>query len=355
MRLSGYLRSKAIALVIFFVTVAAVALLLWVSGVATGVTLTVCVLLVVALIIALAWDFLIRRRFYSDLAAAVENGRETYYVTARLERPAFLEGQLGYDALAQGSKDMNDRIAEYRIASVEYRDYVETWIHEIKTPIAASRLLLENNESDLSRRLEHELDRIESHIEQALYYARSTAVEKDYSIKQVDLEQLVKAAVKKHSRLLIESGIMPRFELSETSVYADPKWLDFVLGQIIFNAVKYHRPRTESLTPEIAFVVERGDAGFDTDKVLLRICDNGIGIPATDISRVFDKGFTGENGRSFAKSTGIGLYLCKKLCEKMKLKLSITSVAQNETDAANPEPGTTLTIEFPLNRMFFLD
>jgi signal transduction histidine kinase len=222
---------------------------------------------------------------------------------------------------------------------------------------------LGNNESEHEalRPLTHELDRIEAHVEQALYYARSMAVEKDYSIKLVNLDQLVKSAVKKHSRALIENGIMPRFEGLEGSVYTDPKWLDFIIGQIISNSIKYRRPASEDFTPEIAFVSERRGAGFEADKVLLHISDNGIGIPATDVRRVFDKGFTGENGRRFAKSTGIGLYLCKTLCEKMKLKLSIISAVAGESSEADLKSdttlvsGTTLTIEFPLNKMYFLD
>ncbi len=355
MKLRDYMRSKAMAIFLFLLAEGIVALLLWVAGVDTGILFAAAAALLLLFLVATTWDYLVRRRFYSSLKTAIDIGKDSYYVTEHLERPIFVEGQLTYDALARATKDMNDRIAKYRAASDEYRVYVETWIHEVKTPIAASRLTIGNNESDITKLLSHELDRIEAHVEQALYYARSTTVEKDYSIKLVDLDLVVKGAVKKQSRMLIENGIMPHFDGLDIKVYTDPKWLDFIIGQIISNSIKYHLPLSEEHTPEIRFSAQTSDSGFESSKVVLHMADNGIGIPSTDVARVFEKGFTGVNGRSFAKSTGIGLYLCKTLSEKMKLKMSIESQTVEEAKEGSTQHGTTVTIEFPLNKMFFLD
>lgn len=357
MKLSNYIKSKIFVLSIFALGLLTVVLLLRALKMSVSAIVVVCTVIFLSFIIGMIWDYLTRRRFYAALFAAVKLGKNANYITEYLERPHFLEGRLTYDALASATKDMNDRIADHRIASDEYRDYIETWIHEVKTPIAASRLVLGNSldSSDVLRSLSGEMDRIESHVEQALYYARSTAVEKDFSIKMVQLDAIVKASVKKYSRSLIDAGIMPRFEGLDVFVYTDPKWLDFIIGQIISNAIKYHRPQTDDFAPEIAFVAERMVQGYETDKVCLHISDNGIGIHAADLGRVFDKGFTGENGRSFAKSTGIGLYLCKIMCEKMKLKLSIASTALAESDNEQQPAGTTLRIDFTLNKMYFLD
>jgi signal transduction histidine kinase len=420
MKLTAYIKSKIFALVLLIVVLVSLALLLLVSNANWTIIVSACALVALAAVFAFAWDFLNRRRFYNQLLEALRGSNESYHVTAHLAYPSFLEGQLTFEALRIGTKDMNDRIAGYRVASEQYRDYVETWIHEIKTPIAATRLILSNSEDDVRsgeslgdssvngapvkgtspangaysstsglastytkylQPIAGELDRIESHIEQALYYARSMTVEKDYSIKQITLEDVVKSAVKKQARTLIEAKITPHFADLNKTVYADPKWLDFIIGQIISNAVKYSLSASENHTPTISFSAEQLKTGFDTEMVRLNIIDNGIGIPAADVKRVFDKGFTGENGRKFAKSTGIGLYLCKTLCEKMKLRLSIKSTTVEESLAANAplasgsdasgkatiagsdqttgaltatQPGTTLTIEFPLSKMHFL-
>jgi signal transduction histidine kinase len=269
---------------------------------------------------------------------------ETFYITEALTRPGFFEGSLTFDALEQATKHMNDRISSYQASGADYQEYVETWIHEIKTPLVSARLIIENNQSEAISHLEDELDRIESFVEQALYYSRSTAVENDYAIRSVNLENLIKGTLRKQSKALINADIAPVLVGVDEDIYADAKWLDFILGQIVRNASQYHDPAKQKR--QMVFTSNRLQQGFDSEKVILSIFDNGIGIAKSDISRVFDKGFTGETGRKFAKSTGIGLYLCKKLCDKMKLTLSIESI---------PGKGTTVTIEFPANKMYFLD
>lgn len=346
MKLGQYLKDKAIPLLIFFVAIIAAAVLLMVFDLHWSAVIAAVAVLVGALCAAFTWDYLKRRRFYNSVVLALEENTETYYLNELIERPLFWEGQLLFDATHQATKDMNDRIAEYRQASDGYREYIETWIHEVKTPISAARLIIANNDAEVLRPIDGEIDRIEGYVEQALYYSRSASVEKDYQIKAVDLDSLVKGVVKKHSRIMIEQGITPRFEGLDRRVYADPKWLDFVVGQVVANAVKYHRPAAGSLIPEVVFAAEQVEDSFDGGKVVLTIADNGIGIVAHDAGRVFEKGFTGENGRLYAKSTGMGLYLCKKLCTKMKLRIMLTSIEGE---------GTTVRIEFPLNKMYFLD
>lgn len=346
MRFSNYLKDRMIPLLIILGATLIIALALGVYKTEMAVIIAVCILNTAAVCAGYTWDYLGKRRFYRDLEEGVKSKGNALYTTEFVDRPSFSEGRLVYDSLERATKDMNDRIAEYRLASSDYQEYIETWIHEVKTPLAASRLIIENKNDPALRSLEHELDRTEVYIEQALYYARSTAVEKDYAIKQVSLDGLVKDAVKKQSRILIEEDIAPTFEGLDSTVYTDPKWLDFILGQIIGNAAKYARPHSVGHTPKLMFKAKRVEKGLDGGKVVLAITDNGIGIPAHDVGRVFEKGFTGENGRLYAKSTGIGLYLCKKLCEQMKLRIALDST-QHE--------GTVVTIEFPLNTMYFLE
>lgn len=157
----------------------------------------------------------------------------------------------------------------------------------------------------------------------------------DYSIRRLSLDSLVKAAVKKHSKQLIGCGAQVKLDNLDYTVYADEKWLDFIIGQIIANSIKYKK---EALTLWFS-------ASENQENIILSIQDNGIGISESDLGRVFEKGFTGENGRAFAKSTGIGLYLCKELCNKMYLGLEAQSTVGN---------GTTIHITFPKDRQSFL-
>lgn len=341
-----YLKGKVIPLIILIGALVFISLMLWVLGVSLTAILVVAFIFFIAVGASFVWDYLARRRFYTELNKANESTTENYYMSELIYQPGFYEGDLTYEVIDKATKDMNDKIATYRISSEEYREYIESWIHEVKTPLSSARLTLANNsDSELARPLTHDIDRIEAYVEQALYYSRSTAVEKDYLIKAVNLDKLVKATVKKHSLVLIESGITPEFEGLDKVVYSDSKWLDFILGQIIVNAIKY-RKRDDEPNPRIVFKAERLNEGFEQASVALHISDNGIGIPESDRDRVFEKGFTGENGRHYARSTGLGLYLCKKLSEKMKLGLSIASLEGE---------GTTVSLVFPVSKMYFLE
>ena len=201
--------------------------------------------------------------------------------------------------------------------------------HEIKTPIASSKLLIENNTNEVTRKIDTQMDRIENYVEQVLYYSRSNEVGKDYIIKKVELEPLVKKVIKRNQRDFISKRISLELKDLEQVVYSDSKWIEFILNQIIVNAIKYSKGNNDKIEIE---------SQKQNNSVILSIKDYGVGINEKDVGRVFEKGFTGDNGRKFGKSTGIGLYLCKKLCEKLGLGLYIDS---------KENYGTKITIIFP--------
>ena len=203
------------------------------------------------------------------------------------------------------------------------------WVHEIKTPIASSKLLIENNYNGLTRKIDIQIDRIENFVEQVLYYSRSDEVGKDYIIKKVELLPLVKNVIRKNQRDFISKRI--RLQLGELNevVYSDSKWIEFIINQILINSIKYSKGKDDKIQIESKEI---------SNTVVLTIEDEGVGIIERDLDRVFEKGFTGENGRKFGKSTGIGLYLCKKLCNKLGLGLEIQSKVN---------VGTKISIIFP--------
>ena len=275
---------------------------------------------------ALLADYFHRRWFYQQLAdnlAATD--KEGYLVPTMLDEPSTLEERLFRDALSSMSKSMMDKLADEHMRSKEYREYIEMWVHEIKTPIAAAHLVAQNNPSLPMDDVQTQLTKIESLIEQALFYARSASVDRDFSIRDVNLQLIVKDALKNNTRVFIDAGVSPHFDDLDHVVKADPKWLEFILRQLLVNAAKYSNPELAPGEKNVWISVSVSEPREGTTSTTLFIKDNGIGIPEEDLSRIFDKGFTGQNGRKYAKSTGMGLYLCYELCKKMGLKLAVSS------------------------------
>lgn len=281
-------------------------------------------------------EFTKQKVLYNELNSILDNLDKKYLLPEIMKEPENIEGKLLYDVLRQANKDMHEHVKNYRDRENEYREYIETWVHEIKTPIASTRLIIENNQNEVTRNINYEIKKIEEYIEQVLYYSRSNNVSKDYLIKEVSLATVVRSVIKKNSRDFISKSITVDIEAVEGTVYSDAKWLEFILNQVIGNAIKYMRERNGKVK---IYTIH------NENNIVLTIEDNGIGIIEKDINRVFEKGFTGENGRQFGKSTGIGLYLCKKLAEQLGLGLTLTSKTGE---------GTKVRIIFPLGSVNFM-
>ena len=203
----------------------------------------------------------------------------------------------------------------------EYEDYIEQWIHEVKTPITSIHLMLENRISEnpgLKRDLNVELSRLENDVELALYYARSEQIYRDYLIQKLNVRKVLLKVVNKNRTVIMNSSVAIDLDCDEALyAYGDEKWLVFMLTQVLLNAIKYKAEAD-------AKVVMR--AKRDNKRIVLNIIDNGKGIKKEELPRIFDKGFTGSNGRDNEKSTGMGLYLVHKLCEKLEIDIEADSV-----------------------------
>lgn len=203
----------------------------------------------------------------------------------------------------------------------EYEDYIEQWIHEVKTPITSIHLMLENriqNNLELKRDLNIELSRIENDIDRALYYARSEQIYKDYLIQKLNMWKVLSRAVNKNRTVVMNSSVAVELKCDkDIYVYGDEKWLVFMITQVLLNAIKYKKEKDA----KIIMSVKR-----ENGKILLKILDNGKGIKKEELPRIFDKGFTGSNGRENEKSTGMGLYLVYKLCKKLDIDIKAESI-----------------------------
>jgi len=198
-------------------------------------------------------------------------------------------------------------------ARSEMIDYYTLWAHQIKTPIAAMRLLLQSEESGQNAEISMELFKIEQYVEMVLQYLRLGGTSTDFLLKRYYLDSIVKQAVRKYAKLFIQKKISLDFSELNCEVLTDEKWLVFVIEQILSNALKY------TSAGKISIYMDKEEG-----KTLV-IEDTGIGIQAEDLPRVFEKGFTGYNGRTDKKSTGIGLYLCKRILANLSHTISIES------------------------------
>lgn len=234
----------------------------------------------------------------------------------------------------RAGRHMIQAVSDAEAAQREYREYVESWVHEIKTPITAAGLICRSAEPEVRRKLSPELAQIEAHVERALFYARAESPEKDFIVRQTDLAEITAQALNQHRTLLMQNGVRVETESLSQLVYTDGKWEAFVIGQLLQNSVCYRREH-----PVLTLCAKQIG-----QQVRLTVRDNGIGIPAHELPRVFDRGFTGSNGRSRSgrrlagSSTGMGLYLCRRLADRLQIDLQITSEAGT---------GTTVSLTFP--------
>lgn len=211
----------------------------------------------------------------------------------------------------------------------EMLDYYTVWVHQIKTPIASMRLLLQEQDNDSYRDLKMELQEIEQYVEMVLCYLRLDSDSTDYVIKKYDLDQMIRKEVKKLAPQFIGKKLRLEYEELNKKVLTDEKWLAFVMGQVLSNAVKYTREGSISISME--------------EPEILCIRDTGIGIAAEDLPRIFEKGYTGFNGRMDKKASGIGLYLCKRICGNLGHKIWAESVV---------DKGTVIKIDLHKEKMF---
>ena len=209
------------------------------------------------------------------------------------------------------NKEYKTYISKSDIAKSDMIDYYTMWVHQIKTPISAMKLLIQTSESEISSDLSSELFKIEQYVEMVLSYIRLGSNENDFVIKEYDLDNIVRQAIRKYAPLFIRKKINVDFQPTTYKVLTDEKWLVFVIEQLLSNAIKYTNKGKISIYP------------LEDKKLVIE--DTGIGISKEDIPRIFDKGFTGYNGRTDKKATGLGLYLCKNILDKLSHKISIES------------------------------
>ena len=333
MNLREFIKEKLILIIGTILALVSVEILLLAYHIGILVRIYCAFIVIFVVALAILVEYKRKKDFYSKLTKNMEDLKEKYLISEIIKTPSFIEGKILKEVLQDTGKSMLENVNHYKNIQEDYKEYIELWIHEVKIPIAASKLIIENNKNEITKSIDEELDKVENYTEQALYYARSNAVEKDYIINKTNLKEIVNGSILKNKTTLLNEKVsIDITNLKSEEVYTDSKWATFIINQILQNAIKYSKSDDRKI--EIS-------SKEKNDKVILYIKDNGIGIKKGEITRVFERGFTGENGRIIGqKSTGIGLYLCKKLCDKLGLGIELNS---------EKGEGTEVRIIFPKN------
>lgn len=328
MTAAEFLRDRLGRLVLQIAAMAALSVLLLATGTQPGVLTIVLIVCALLFLVVQTADYLSCRARLSELEAILDGLDQKYLFSECIPKPRSAYERRLNDLMRRSGKAMIEAVSDARAAQRDYREYIESWVHEIKAPITAAQLICRNADSQTRRKLIGELAQIDNHVERALFYARAESTDRDFLIRQANLAEITAQSIERHRALLIQNGIRIETEGLDCAVYTDGKWVSFMLGQLLQNAVRY-----------------RGDDPVVTltgrqlgRQVQLTVCDNGIGIPPHELPRVFERGFTGSNGRARGGATGMGLYLCRRLAAALEIDLQIRS---------EEERGTDVTLMFP--------
>ena len=334
MNLKDYLKSKVGIILLNIIALVTLAIFLLSVGNEFEVIMTIVITWITVLFIYFMNAYRIRKSYFEVLDKSVSNIDKKYLISEVLEIPPFVESIPYYHLMKKTSKSMREEINKEKSRLKDYKEYIEQWIHEVKTPISLIKLIQENNRTEKSSEILSQLEEIDRYVEQALFYARSEDVDKDYLIKEISLQNCVNSVITRNKQGFILDNIDIEIDNIDKEIYSDSKWLEFILNQIIVNSIKYRKKHNSIIkiyTQEIKNGIE------------LTVYDNGVGIPTDELSRVFNKSFTGNKGRLNYKSTGIGLYLCKKLCDKLGLGIALMS---------DKGKGTKVSIIFPVGNTY---
>lgn len=355
MKLNAFLKDKCLLLLLHLICMALLSAFLHITGCPAANITLICIFWLMILAAWFLFTFRRRRNYYQEAFHILETADKPYLLGEMLPESFSLEDRLHREMLRRSNRSVIEEIRLLEDTQREYREYLESFVHEIKAPIQAITLSCENGKTSVIpeirqtqgqnpdshdncqaqvmnqvfRNIRMENRKIENYVDMVLYHARSEQVYKDYLIRETGLQEIVYEALEKEHLLLIQSHVRAEVSCDE-KVCTDKKWCVFIIGQLILNSIKYG-----GTAPILRFFTSRGK-----DSITLTIEDNGKGIPAEDLPRIFEKGFTGSNGREPGKATGMGLYLCKKLCGRLGISLR----AQSEYGK-----GTKMLLTFPVS------
>lgn len=336
MKLSKYFKDKLGFILIYFFNYFIIISLLIAFKSSISLICSISLLGLINFLLIFFLSYFKKKSFYDNLFNNLELLDKKYLILETLSIPSFYEGELLFNILYDVNKSMIENVNIYKSSVADFKDYVEMWIHEVKIPIS-SLVLMMHNKKNIDKRFIQEVRKLDNYIDQVLFYVRSNYTEQDFLFKKVSLNKIISQVAIKNIDDLRLNKVNLEVLVDDIVITTDPKWLEFIINQIINNSIKYKKKSNS--------YIKIYSKNYQ-DRVSLFIEDNGIGIPKKDLTSVFNKSFTGENGRNTTKSTGMGLYIAKKLCMKLGHKIEINSFEGE---------GTTLIITFNLDNFYQIE
>lgn len=323
MKITNYLKDKFLPIFIYIINILIITMLLIAFKSNESLILVFITFQIILGLTLLLIEYSKKNSFYKTMQSKLINLDKKYLVLEMLDKPKTTEEELIYQIFYDINKSYIEELKDYKLSLNNFKEYIELWIHEVKIPISSLVLMTHNSKENLPKKYITQINRLDNYIDQVLYYVRSNNSEEDYLIKEVSLQKIINAVALKNKDDLLENNIEFIVKINNEKALTDEKWLEFILNQIINNSIKYKR---NIKVPKIEINIEE-----TPQKVLLTITDNGIGIPKNDLPKVFNKSFTGTNGRTTTKSTGLGLYIAKNLLKKLGHKIEIESEVNKYT------------------------
>ncbi|QUG43508.1 sensor histidine kinase [Psychrobacillus sp. INOP01] len=286
---------------------------------------------ITAFVFFFIWRYFQETKYIKALVSTLANEKDLDFI---LE--SFPDGYSSFEKTLSTTIDdlvlvAKEELNGLKVEHLEENDYTLAWIHEVKTPLTSMKLMIDSlDDRNAQKKLEVEWLRIHLLLDQQLHNTRLSTIEKDYMIEEVDIQKVLHMEIKEFQAWCIQKNIGFDLENLEVKVLSDPKWLAFIVRQVISNAVKYSHADSE-----IHIRTDRDDTGH----IILMIRDSGTGISQADLPRIFEKAFTGTNGRQTTASTGMGLYLAKNVAEQIGIHVLASS---------NIGVGSTFSLRFPL-------
>ncbi|MED4727423.1 sensor histidine kinase [Aneurinibacillus migulanus] len=285
------------------------------------------VLFLLSFICFFIWRYRKETKYTTALVAITEEMNDDWLET--LPRPEYLRDEVTSEVLRTAAIFFRQKLSDCKRAHLIENDYTASWVHEVKAPLTAMKLTIDAHRSDpVMREIEAEWLRIYLLIDRQLYISRLPFLESDYVLEETAIQRLAAKEVRELASWCVENNIAVEFEGEDTKVITDSKWCRFIIRQLLTNAVKY--------SPDGGTIVISTEI-MQTGNVILMIKDEGPGIPAHDLPRIFDKGFTGGNGRLQNAATGLGLYLAQTVAAKIGITLEVQS---------EPTKGTVMRMMF---------
>ena len=260
--------------------------------------------------------YLYKKKEYKNLEQTMDLLDKKYLISEVAKKRGDYQQKFYMELVRRACKSMMDELNEQEKQNLEYKEYIDSWIHEVKTPITAIQLMCDNERNAITARIKLETKKVEMDIERMLYYSKSGETWKDYVIAKHSLREIVESSIMKIYQIFIFNGVKIDMKVEEEAVYTDAKWSSFIITQILLNCVQYKKEETLS----ICIYAQKEKEGTS-----LVIEDNGLGIKPEEIDHIFEKGYVGTNGRKNERSSGMGMFICSKLCKKLDIGLHAVS------------------------------